>query len=62
MLEKEQLFVDTLRSKLAKCTDPQSGSKIQQDLNGAIRRVSTLQEELKNSIGQIEHSVRKILI
>ncbi|KAK6619066.1 hypothetical protein RUM44_003448 [Polyplax serrata] len=57
MLEKEQLYVDALRSELAKCIDSQSESKIQQELNGATRRVSTLQEQLKNLLVSSEHSI-----
>ena len=46
MLEKEQRYVDALRSELARCTDPASETKIVQELTGAERRVRTLQEKL----------------
>ncbi|XP_073986570.1 rho guanine nucleotide exchange factor 2 isoform X3 [Rhodnius prolixus] len=47
MLEKEQTYVDSLRSKLAKCSDTSVESKITQDLLGAERRVNQLQMELE---------------
>lgn len=46
MLEKEQRYVDALRSELARCTDPAGEAKIVQELTGAERRVRTLQEKL----------------
>ncbi|KAK3923698.1 Rho guanine nucleotide exchange factor 12, partial [Frankliniella fusca] len=46
MLEKEQRYVEALRSELARCTDPASESKFVQELTGAERRVRTLQEKL----------------
>ncbi|XP_034243741.1 rho guanine nucleotide exchange factor 12-like, partial [Thrips palmi] len=46
MLEKEQRYVEALRSELARCTDPASEAKFVQELTGAERRVRTLQEKL----------------
>lgn len=44
MLEKEQRFVEALRSELAKSND----SKLQEQLVGAERRVQTVQQQLLN--------------
>lgn len=48
MLEKEQSYVDKLRSELAKAGTGGGGnvSSIQNELTGAERRVRTLQEQL----------------
>lgn len=46
MLEKEQRYVEALRSELARCTDPGSEARFMQELTGAERRVQTLQEKL----------------
>jgi hypothetical protein len=50
MLEKEQSYVDKLRSELAKAAGTGSGNvnvtAIQTELAGAERRVRTLQEQL----------------
>lgn len=54
MLEKEQRYVDALRSELAKNNNP----KAQQELVGAERRVRTLQEQLRNLIANsADHEV-----
>ncbi|KAK9511028.1 hypothetical protein O3M35_005678 [Rhynocoris fuscipes] len=50
MLEKEQTYVESLRSKLARCTTPNIESKIQQDLVGAEKRVHKLQMELEQEV------------
>lgn len=47
MLEKEQRYVEALRSELAKCTDSSNEQQISRDLMGAERRVRTLQEQLQ---------------
>jgi cell division septum initiation protein DivIVA len=44
MLEKEQRFVEALRSELAKSNE----QKLHQELAGAERRVRTLQDQLIN--------------
>jgi hypothetical protein len=44
MLEKEQRYVEALRSELAKSDEP----KVLQELAGAERRVRTLQDQLVN--------------
>lgn len=54
MLEKEQTYVDSLRSKLAKCSDTSVESKITQDLLGAERRVNQLQMELEQEVKSFE--------
>jgi len=53
MLEKEQRFVEALRSELAKSNEP----KILQELAGAERRVRTLQDQLVNLTMHAEHEV-----
>lgn len=58
MLEKEQLYLDALRCQLAKNLDKQNEMKIQQEISGAARRITTLQEQLKNLTAQSEHTVR----
>ena len=55
MLEKEQRYVDSLRSEIAKSND----TKRQQQLNGAERRVQTLQKQLENLTLHAEHEVRQ---
>jgi predicted nucleic acid-binding Zn-ribbon protein len=56
MLEKEQRYVDALRSELAKSNEP----KLLQELKGAERRVGTLQDQLVNLTMHAEHEVRYI--
>lgn len=51
MLEKEQRFVEALRSELAKSNEP----KVHQELAGAERRVRTLQDQLVNLTMHAEH-------
>jgi len=53
MLEKEQRFVEALRSELAKSNEP----KLLQELSGAERRVRTLQDQLVNLTMHAEHEV-----
>jgi len=53
MLEKEQRFVEALRSELAKSNEP----KLLQELAGAERRVRTLQDQLVNLTMHAEHEV-----
>lgn len=53
MLEKEQRFVEALRSELAKNNEP----KLQQQLAGAERRVQTVQQQLLNLTANSEHEV-----
>lgn len=50
MLEKEQRYVESLRSKRAKCNDSGTEAKILQDLVGAERRISTLQSQLEQEV------------
>ena len=50
MLENEQRYVESLRSKLAKSKDPGTESIIQQDLVGDERRVHTLQHQLEQEV------------
>ncbi len=47
MLEKEQRYADSLRSELAKCTDPSNEQRISRDLSGAKHRICTIQEQLE---------------
>ncbi|BES88384.1 Regulator of G protein signalling-like domain [Nesidiocoris tenuis] len=47
MLEKEQRYVESLRSKRAKCNDSGTEARILQDLQGAERRILTLQTQLE---------------
>jgi hypothetical protein len=56
MLEKEQRYVDALRSELAKSNEP----KLHQELMGAERRVRTLQDQLVNLTMHAEHEVGHI--
>ncbi|PSN51924.1 hypothetical protein C0J52_06309 [Blattella germanica] len=51
MLEKEQRYVDALRSEIAKSNEP----RLLQELTGAERRVRTLQDQLVNLSMQAEH-------
>lgn len=53
MLEKEQRFVEALRSELAKSNEP----KVHQELAGAERRVRTLQDQLVNLTMHAGHEV-----
>jgi hypothetical protein len=53
MLEKEQRYVDALRSELAKSNEP----KLHQELTGAERRVRTLQDQLVSLTMNAEHEV-----
>lgn len=46
MIEKEQRYVEALRSELARCTDPANEEKFVLELTNAERRVRTLQEQL----------------
>lgn len=56
MLEKEQSYVDKLRSELAKVGAGNSNSiaTLQTELNGAERRVRVLQERL-NAVSNNDH-------
>ncbi|XP_065207030.1 rho guanine nucleotide exchange factor 12 isoform X3 [Planococcus citri] len=49
MVEKEQRYIEALRSELVKCTDPQSEKQISRDLIGAERRLKTLQDQLQGN-------------
>ncbi|XP_069677128.1 rho guanine nucleotide exchange factor 12 isoform X3 [Periplaneta americana] len=51
MLEKEQRYVDALRSELAKSNEP----KLLQELAGAERRVRTLQDQLVSLMHSGDH-------
>ncbi|XP_023714771.1 rho guanine nucleotide exchange factor 12 isoform X5 [Cryptotermes secundus] len=51
MLEKEQRYVEALRSELAKSNEP----KLHQELTGAERRVRTLQDQLVSLTMNAEH-------
>lgn len=53
MLEKEQRFVESLRSELAKSND----TKKQEQLAGAERRVQTLQTQLLSLSSHYEQEV-----
>lgn len=50
MLEKEQRYVESLRSKRAKCNDSGTEARILQDLQGAERRILTLQTQLEQEV------------
>jgi hypothetical protein len=53
MLEKEQRYVDALRSELAKSNE----RKLHQELTGAERRVRTLQDQLVSLTMHADHEV-----
>jgi len=53
MLEKEQRYVEALRSEIARSDEP----KVLQELAGAERRVRTLQDQLVNLTMHAEHEV-----
>jgi hypothetical protein len=58
MLEKEQRYVDALRSELAKSNE----RKLHQELTGAERRVRTLQDQLVSLTMHTDHEVGHICI